>query len=229
MVQVGSVTISMRSYFSSQLLWSADHHRQLAQKIEAEHTGESTFDMGHRCYVLASIQASAGFLESLINELFKDAYDVHGVRGDGYLAPLSLDEIKEMGRYWISTKGGFAETFDKYDKLLEIAGHVPLPKGQQPYQDAKLLMALRNEIVHFKPESLTANIPHQLERKLSKKFAPNALVTSVGNPWWPDKCLGAGCAEWAVAAAKSYADAAVDAVGLMPNYRRVEEQAPGTS
>ena len=39
-----------------------------------------------------------------------------------------------------------------------------------------------------------------------------------GNPFYPDKALGHGCAEWAVNTALAYADAVHTALGLKPIY-----------
>ena len=41
---------------------------------------------------------------------------------------------------------------EKYQMAIFLAGKEPLPEGREPYQPADLLIALRNALVHFRPE-----------------------------------------------------------------------------
>lgn len=54
-IQIPRVRVVMRNYFSTQLLWSAEHQARMAARMESRHEGESTFDMEHRAYILAAI------------------------------------------------------------------------------------------------------------------------------------------------------------------------------
>jgi hypothetical protein len=76
-----------------------------------------------------------------------------------------------------------------------------MDKGAAPYQDAWLLVQLRNALVHYKPEWIIGAAPvavrHEFEKKLANKFALNPF-TGAGNPFYPDKCLGHGCAKWSL-------------------------------
>jgi hypothetical protein len=215
----------MRNYFSTQLLWAAEHNADLARQIEEAHDGaESRFDMEHRCYVLASIVTSAAFLEALINELFQDAYDEHGTSGDGYIAPIAEDARRRMSDLWRNTDfGRRLETLAKFDLALSAAGLPSLDPGGPPYQAARLLVQLRNAIVHYRPEDLSADDPHAIEKRLRHRFPDNALMAGSGNPWWPDHCLGAGCATWACTSALALADHVGDALAIRPNYKRHRE------
>lgn len=223
-----SINVIMRQYFSSHLLFSAGKLAELARKIEDQHSGESRFDLTHRAYVVSSIISSAGFLESMINELFQDAHDGHVPEG-GAVASLSFDVIRMMGDYWSSAergKGKKAETLEKYQTLLDIAGQPVLDKGAPMYQDAALVVRLRNAILHFHPEDLPARKPEEREKTLrtmeaalnEKKFNDNRLMMGSGNSWWPDKCLGFGCVEWTLQAVTNLTDHVVNVVGVRPNY-----------
>jgi hypothetical protein len=213
--------IGMRNYFSTYLLWTGLHMTALAAAIEAAHSGQSRFDLQHRGYVLSAVLAAEGFLEAMVNELFQDAVDEHNLSGDGYLAPLSRDTHLLMARMWRATDAGHGlGPLDKYDLLLAAAGMASLDRGRQPYQDAQLLVKLRNAVAHYQPELLFTDVPHRLATQLTSKFAANVLMAGAGNPWWPDHCLGAGCAEWAVQTAMALADHVASAVGITPNYQR---------
>ena len=64
---------------------------------------------------------------------------------------------------------------------------------------------------------------HKLQKGLHQTgFADNALMVGSGNPWWPDKALGFGAAEWAHRSVQALADHVSDAIGIVPIYRKVE-------
>jgi hypothetical protein len=76
-----------------------------------------------------------------------------------------------------------------------------MQKGKEPYQSASSLVILRNAIIHFKPEWDDERRSHQtLEKRLSNLFRPSELTAQArgGMVWFPYKCLGAGCARWAI-------------------------------
>lgn len=215
---VGGLRLSMRQYFSGHMLSSAARLTELARQIEDEHNGASRFDLEHRAYVLSAVLSAVGFLEAMVNELFQDAYDGHAPDG-GAITPLSTDTRHLMAEYWRSMElGERGRILDKYQALLRFAGQPVMEEGAQPYQDAKLAVQLRNAIAHFRPQDLSADEPALMEKRLRSKFAENRLMEGSGNAWWPDKCLGWGCAEWSVRAVAAIADHVVDAVGIRPNY-----------
>jgi hypothetical protein len=221
MEEVGAIRFSMRHYFSTYLLWCAEDNAARAGAIEAEHDGRSRFDIKHQGHVLAAILSSAAFLEAMINELYRDAHDGHGVTDDGYIAPMEKSTRDALAELWLGSNEGYnLQALEKYQLLLFVAGHERLPRGEQPYQDAALLVQLRNAIAHYQPENVAADAPAKVGQHLTGKFADNALMRGAGNPWWPSHCLGHGCAQWAWRSALAFSDAVVDTVGVVPNYRR---------
>jgi hypothetical protein len=213
-----ALRIVMRNYFSTQLLAGAVRMTELARRIEDDHTGESRFDLEHRGYVLSSVLSAVGFLEAMVNELFQDAHDDHAPDG-GAITPLDANTRLLMAEYWRATEqGGKGRALDKYQALLRFAGEPALSQGAQPFQDASLAVQLRNAIAHYRPQDLSADTPSLMEQRLSGKFPDNRLMAGAGNPWWPDKCLGWGCADWVIRAVTSLADHVVDATGVRPNY-----------
>jgi hypothetical protein len=200
------------------------HLSDQAGAIEAKHQGPSRFDVEHRSYVLSSIIAAASFLEAMINELYQDAHDSHNVSGDGYVAPLTEDVRQKMGELWRRTDFGVRlRTLDKYQLLLSLGERSPLDEGKQPYQDGNLVVQLRNAVLHFRPEYLSADESHTMEKRLRGKFLDNRLMGGSGNPWWPDHCLGHGCSEWAWCAALNLSESVCDSLGIRPNYRQHRE------
>jgi hypothetical protein len=219
---VATARAGVRSYMSSWLLRSARRFASAAEQIEQDHPGvwRSPHVEEHLDHVISGVMNAATFLEAMINELFTDASEGHGLEGDGYLAPLDSRTVELMAAWWNETDQGFDRTLNKYQLLLAFAGSDKLDRGTEPYQSAKLLLELRNAIVHYRPSTVYADEEHALERKLRGKFAPNGLLSS-GGPWWPNGALGAGCTRWAIDSALRLADEVSAQVGIVPNYQRV--------
>lgn len=171
---------------------------------------------------MSSIVASVAFLEAMVNELYQDAADDHAPP-DGYITPLSSSCRRLMAELWRSTDGGKLGAIQKYEMLLAFADAPPLDRGGQVYEYARLVLRLRNAIIHYRPEDVSAaDEAHAMERSLRGKFTDNALMAGSGNPWWPDHALGYGAAEWAHRSIKAIADHVSNALGISPNYRRIE-------
>ena len=223
--------VSIRSYSSGHLLWTAQHEAELAGLVEAGLAGTVPFSLEHRGYVLSSIIASVAFLEAMINELFQDAADGHAPEPDGYITPLSEECRRTMAEVWAITRGGRVPALEKFDSLLRSVGTPLLDRKSDLVKDAEAAIDLRNRLIHFRPEDRSAEDEAHAMERIRGKFADNALMAGSGNPWWPDKALGHGAADWAHRSVKSLADHVSDAVGIVPNYRRLEaagwEQAPG--
>lgn len=219
-LEVMPVQILMRNYFSTYMLWASQDCASKAAAIERNHDGEGKIDIEHRAYVLSAVLHAAAFVEAMVNELFQDAADDYGVDGDGYIAPLGPRARELMREWWIASGGGFDRVLDKIQLLLVFAGAQKFDRGARPLQDMALVLSLRNALLHFKPESVVADVDHRFAKSLRGRFADNAMISGSGNAWWPDHALGAGCAQWAFDSAKATADAISTALGVEPNYRR---------
>ena len=218
--EIPPVRIVMRNYFSTYLLWSARDFASKAAAIESGHSGDSRFDIEHRAYVVGAVVSAAAFLEAMINELFQDAHDGHGVEDDGNIAALLPRTRELMAGWWAASGEGFERVLEKYQLSVLFADQPGLDRGAEPYQGAGLLIKLRNTLVHYKSESVSVDVEHRFAKDLRGRFADNRLMEGSGNAWWPDHALGAGCAQWAFESAKALADAVADALRIRPNYRR---------
>ena len=216
-VTVSQVTVAMRAYFSSYHLHAAKAWTKRAEDIEASYSGPPRFDIELRSVVSGAVICSVAFLEAAINELYQDAVDRHL----GYCGPLAADKRDILVGLWAPARGRDVGLMKKYEAALEAAGTRGLARGRTPYQDAALVIALRNELVHYRPETLTAASTTRVQRKLQGRFPPSALMRGAGNPWFPDHCLGAGAAAWAVNSSVAFADAFFERLGVVPNSQRV--------
>jgi hypothetical protein len=212
-----SVSGASRHYVAGQHLWSARHYARLCTELEAEKMGKTAFDIQHRAYAVSAVLSAVVFLEALVNETFQDAADGQASR----IAPLDHRCIALMGEFWNASEAGsrYVGILDKFKMALLFADRPRLDPGGDPYQDAKLLIGIRNRLMHFRPAWTTAGEETREEGRLKGKFAPNALMAGTGNPWFPDKCLGAGCAQWSWKTSLALADEWTKRLGIPRPYQ----------
>lgn len=201
-----SFTVMSREYLSADHLFTALHNSAMCAKRENELMGKRTVDPCHRSYAMAAVLSAVSFLESLVNEVFEDVRDklklddtrVKGIRRPGRRA---------MTAFWEATDRGQYRLLDKFDMALLLNSKESFNKGEQPYQDAKLLVDLRNALVHFRPEWHEHGTPGKLETRLAMRMKPSGLIPAdYAAPWVPVKVLGASCAEWSVQTVQNFAD-----------------------
>ncbi|WP_087863767.1 hypothetical protein [Comamonas thiooxydans] len=218
-----SVRFAFRSYLSVNHLSAAAIFAKQCKEIEASartaQIGSDGFRQ-HTALVVSSVILSAAFLEATINELFSDCADEHMRHIDPTLPAGNL-----MGRLWKKNVPRTAaySILEKYEIALELNGKQNFALGASPYQDVKLLVELRNALIHFEPETVDgpsddgAAKVHKFEKRFAGKFPTNPLVKQ-GNPFYPDKLLGAGCAEWAVKSSLAFADEFFARLGTLSKY-----------
>jgi hypothetical protein len=223
-----------RPHASPWLLWAAVHQGRLAKRIEdTRPDGRREPFVEHRAYVLASLMSTASFVESFINELFQDVADqAAGLMAADFnrqvTAPLTEATRAAMSAYWARTKG-FRKTLEKYAELLKCATAAPLDSAVRA--DARLVLDLRNTLMHFRPEdNFRADKARQFEAELKRrKVPPNPLVGAIQRAYWPEHALGSGMALWAASAAVALTDATCAAVGINPGYAIQKQHVwPGT-
>jgi hypothetical protein len=216
----GRGVLSTRAYFSTHHLWAAEHFSKLAAEIEDHHTGRPKFNLEHRIYVINSILSAVAFLEAAVNELYQDAHDDH----QSYIKTLDSKVIEDMATFWAKKelKGKFVSILNKYKNALRIAGQKEFDEDQSLYQNAELVIDLRNFLTHYKPKSVGGDSKHDIQDKLKGKFPPNKIYEQSGNPDFPDKMLSKGCAEWSFLSVKNFADDFFARMSIEPNYQKVD-------
>jgi hypothetical protein len=208
-----------RTYFSSHHLWAAEHYARLARDIEEAHTSSKPrFDIQHRAYVMNAVLSAVAFLEATINEVFDDAADKHS----GYVDPVTAESRQAMADLWTDEFERKQATLEKYQVALQCSDGVAFDEGLPPYQAAALLIRLRNALTHARAETLpTGGVDkRKLSAALKGKFERSRLMQNDAGPHFPDRYLSAGCADWAVKAARAFADEFFNRLGLQPNYKR---------
>lgn len=212
-----------RSYLSQQHIWSAGLFSRKAEELESAATQPDRPlhpNRDHRAFVIGAVLDSMAYLEASINEVFADAAE----GGDGRRG-LTDDSRSRLMLIWQTTNSGRnLRILEKYEYALLAAQKSPLKKGVAVYDNASCLVALRNALVHYSPEwhylghagPKTQWERHHLERALSGKFTHNRLADAC-LPFFPDKCLGSGCAKWSVDSARAFYDGFREEMGLPPD------------
>jgi hypothetical protein len=214
------MTLGMRVYFSTYHLWAAEFAAAQAAAFERDFTARiPVFNIEQRSYVTNAVFMSVAFLEAAINEILQDIVDDH----QSYIGNINPVIRRCTTVWWNQSEGqgrAAGSILDKYQALLEFSGLPKMKKGENLYQNAHLVIALRNELMHYKPETLGGEVEHDLEGKLRRKFAPNPLLVGSKNPYFPDHCLGSPCATWTATSVKALADTYFSMLNITPNYAR---------
>jgi len=184
----------------------------------------------HETFILNSVLSSVAFLESTINELYADAADE---------SCLLLEEDEGSALRLIAKRWKNGKNFDrapvlyKYQRVLEITERPSFDDREPAYGNVRELVGIRNYLMHYKREWVPVNrgghpgdrdrtTAEKFEQSLRTKFAPNPFAHR-NSPFFPDKCLGHGCAEWAVVNSVVFADEFFRRLGLHPPYDAVRE------
>lgn len=161
--------------------------------------------------------SSVAFLEALVNEVLQDA--ANGLNGHiGFRAVGIADPAaKLLGGRWENGRAfECASIEDKYQVTLLGVDAEKFRPDHNPLRPVLYLIQLRNALVHFKPETLDSEAEHALERRIKPLIRENQQP--IGIPWFPNKLLGAGLADWACTSASTFADEWATRVGVTHSF-----------
>ena len=164
-----------------------------------------------RSNALAAVVLAAASLESSVNEFYQQSLD----RDHKALKPLSETQMKVLAELWPDIER--ISPVRKYQVALLALGYEPMVRGEEPYRSADGLMRLRNALMHFRPEWDDYLKHHQsLEHRLFQLFPVSALAERAKGQmvWFPFKCLGKGCAEWAIESAVRFSQSFASTLGI---------------
>ncbi len=189
--------IRVKAGMSNHLLQASILYTTLCEQIEKDEK-HLAWPQPHweeaRSHAISAVVLSTAVLEASINELFQQAID----KDINALASLTGSQFVLLKEVWNEVES--FSILHKYQIVLSATDREPMPKGEEPFQSALSLIVLRNAILHFKPEWDDELKSHQtLDERLSHLFQPSELTAQTKGRmvWFPNKCLGAGCARWA--------------------------------
>jgi len=234
-MQSDESVIRFRDCFSVRYIQSAAVLCRLGYGIEqACRTAEDPapdFLLRHEAFILNSVLSTVAFLESTINELYADAADDACPFTDGKHEAL----LRTIAGKWQNGKNfDRAPMIDKYQKILSIGGAPVFDEDDQAFANIRMLIGIRNYLMHYKREWVVIRergvaatgeetTADKFEKILRKKFALNPLAAK-NLPFFPDKCLGHGCAEWAIANSLILTDEFFRRLDLPAPYEGIREE-----
>ena len=211
---------SVKTHFNVQHMLAAAYFARKVLDIESNHTdlvdGEPYF--AHRGYVTGAVLSAVASLETTVNDLYIDAQAANSPTFEGVdpIVPALLAE------YWEEIES--ARILRKYQLALILARKSKFDQGTSPYQEVDSLIQLRNSLVHYKPEWDTAQREHRkIESRLQGRFRPNPF-TGPNDAFFPKKCLGHGCAEWAIKSGVTFIEEFFSRLGLSSMFRNYPQE-----
>jgi hypothetical protein len=198
----GEAVIGGRDRLYRQHIFSAHHFSELAHVLEGRGSEDLSAEekWRHRAYVIGAAFSASSFLEASINELYLELQNL-SQSGHPRLPPRELGLLL---RVWPDVVG--SPVLHKYQVALSISDADNYDESRPPYIDADSLLRLRDGLLSCTPDWDDSRGKHRtLEKRLRTKFPPSSLAPASA-PWFPDRCLGAGCAKWAVRTAQAFSD-----------------------
>lgn len=205
------VSVSMRGYMANQHLWNARREAWLCGKREdmLVNQDERNIDRIHRSHAMTAALSAVAFLEAIVNEVWQDAADSKPGEHTPYTEGIPDNAVATMRELWNGKENAerMLSLLSKFQVALVCAGHDRMDKGAEPYQSVDVLVDLRNELVHFKPQWWHDDGRDEAKfvKRLRDRLAGRENRQPIGEPWFPNKVLGAGCADWACSSVIGFA------------------------
>lgn len=161
-------------------------------------------------YVSGAVLSSVAGLEANINELFADIQDEIIVI-DGF-------DTKLLENSWTDIEK--LSILEKYEKFFEMAKSEKFDRSGREYQFVKILITVRNALVHYKPEWHAEKKEHfKISQQLKGKFKLSPFLDD-NAPVFPMRCMTHNFAEWAVLSVLEFADWYATSLNIQNRFNR---------
>lgn len=192
--QIKAIQYLAKNYIESAMIFSRN-----ARIAELKETIDYYDKSNHQANVVGSVLFSVLYLESTINEFYIKVTDYIDYKSDK-----KAKNKKIISEFWNSDKLVNFSILEKFQFALILMNCDKFDETINPFQNIKILISLRNYLVHYRPEWVELKTYQNdktqivnLEKKLKGKFNTNKLA-KVDNDYFPNKYLGYGCTEWAI-------------------------------
>lgn len=181
------LTLNFRPGFGLSHLRTAAKLSMLCRNVEIENEGEkfgSFFD-DITDYSTACVMSCVASLEAYINEIFIDR-DKHFESHDIYLMHELWDVLEKKS------------VLDKFQFALLLKNKEKLDPASKAVDHIKILIKLRNSLVHFKPEWVHLQKEHsKMGKALNGKFEMSPFLMR-SEPIFPLRCMSYSMTKWAI-------------------------------
>jgi len=172
----------------------------------------------HRASVTGAIVSSVAFLESSINELYLEFERANGTGNGSSIPPRAHTQLETL---WPSAEN--ARLTLRYQAALQSVDAERFNERRSTFKNVERLLELRDALVHHQPERHDERQRHQsLQRRLRTCFSPNTLLGPRAR-WFPDLCLGSGCATWALKSVEAFSNEFSARMGIPSRVRPTAE------
>lgn len=198
----GTLSADVRSSLTAQYLMAAAMQARAAAEVESRPVTSVTEDdrVAHRGFVVGAIMQATAALECEIWEVM--------VYGPGH--HLGSNGIDCEARDFLAPAAEVIDgegVLERYGLVLHLLKKDGLDPGALPWQDASLVVRLRNELVHYKSRWSKELERSKLLRALQDKGHPKPPFIQGSANFFPYECLSAGCASWGVQSCVAFLDA----------------------
>jgi hypothetical protein len=195
-------------------LLSASLFSRASKRLEQEYTLPVSEEIlsEHRAYVTGSVLSSVAAIEAAINEFFLEVID----RNTDISKTLGKAVIETLEELWGVTED--KPILTKYQLALIASKKPRFEKDRPPFQTIDNLIKLRNALVHFRPEwDVDLKDHKKLEDRVKGQFKLNPFAFP-GQVFFPYKCLGHGCAQWATLMSRQFLEEFYSRVGKVSRF-----------
>jgi hypothetical protein len=200
-----------------------------------------TFYEDYNRYCYSAIIFSISFLESVINELYRDISDQsmwniiqdknQDISDNLHNDIIDSKKINQKKEYYNKNFGNYPKTLKNYNILLDLANKPIFFRDSTYSEDIIYLFRIRNKLIHadFKwnrynsQELCYSDTDSEFFTQIfENKFKPNPFIT--GGPYFPNRCIGYGCAKWALQTAVKFTDEFFLRMQMKPVYEHLNRK-----
>lgn len=194
--------MDVRSSLTAQFLMAAAMQARAAAEIESRPEATVTEDdkVAHRGFVIGAIMQATAALECEVWEVM--------VYGPGH--HLGSNGIDSEARDFLSPVAEVVDgegVLERYRVVLHLLRKKAMDRGAPPWQDATLVVRLRNELVHYKSRWGEELSRSKFLRTLQEKGHPKPPFVKGSANFFPYECLSAACASWSARSCVAFLDA----------------------
>lgn len=208
-ISSASAVIRTRFNLAVQQMMAAARFSRMVAVVENNNRDQPFGDFWDEILQLsmACVFSSVASIESYANELFADRETAFPGN-----QPRVMDKLWELYEQ--------KRIIEKFEIAVWLREKSPMNTGDNVYQEMKLLIDLRNALVHFKPEWSDEEDDHKrLSNRLrGRRFTPSPFLDD--KLLFPRRWATHSCTRWAVKSALAFAVSFEVAADLPPKYSR---------
>lgn len=218
------ITIQSRTSYSLAHIRSAIFFTSQALLIEEGSNKDLLSEYTSFCS--SSTILTVAFLEATINEFYCNINDNIITEKNDKIPQKNLDSIKRLWTLEIPKTASY-NILQKYHIAFALCDKPPIDKKDSLYANITSLIKLRNALIHFEPQWTDITTPekaynHKFYLQTKNQFPLNPFTK--GHSFFPDQCIGHGCAKWGIDNALKFVDQFYEVIDIKAPYHYFKEK-----